>query len=91
MDESRPVTAIPTETEDGLAAIVPRDVASAAGLVAGRRVTIAAEQAGHTPDGHPIDEAALARIRALLDEIDSWPRTGLVADKAFFDELSGDI
>jgi antitoxin VapB len=40
------------------------------------------------------DENALAEKRAALkairDEIASWPRTGLKADKAFFDELSGD-
>lgn len=40
------------------------------------------------------DEAALAEKRAALkairEEVASWPRTGEVADKAFFDELSGD-
>lgn len=40
------------------------------------------------------DEAALAEKRAALkairDEVASWPRTGEVADKAFFDDLSGD-
>ena len=30
------------------------------------------------------------RIRAIQDEVQSWPCTGLKADKAFFDELSGD-
>ena len=32
----------------------------------------------------------LAAMREILDEIDRIPRTGLVADKAFFDEMSGD-
>ncbi len=32
----------------------------------------------------------LERIRAIQDEVASWPETGLKADKAFFDELSGD-
>jgi antitoxin VapB len=32
----------------------------------------------------------LERIREIQDEIASWPDTGLKADKAFFDELSGD-
>jgi antitoxin VapB len=32
----------------------------------------------------------LERIRAIQDEVASWPDTGLKADKAFFDELSGD-
>jgi antitoxin VapB len=30
------------------------------------------------------------RLRALQDRVNSWPRTGLEADKAFYDELSGD-
>jgi len=34
--------------------------------------------------------AKRARVRTLLDEVDTWPRTGLKADKAFFDDLSGD-
>ena len=32
----------------------------------------------------------IERIRPLLEEVQSWPPTGLEADKAFFDELSGD-
>jgi len=32
----------------------------------------------------------LARMRAISDRISKLPRTGLKADKAFFDELSGD-
>lgn len=35
-------------------------------------------------------EEKLAKMRAISDEVASWPRTGLKADKAFFDELSGD-
>jgi antitoxin VapB len=31
-----------------------------------------------------------AALKAIRDEVASWPRTGEVADKAFFDELSGD-
>lgn len=34
--------------------------------------------------------AKRARVRTLLDEVDTWPCTGLKADKAFFDDLSGD-
>jgi antitoxin VapB len=30
------------------------------------------------------------RIRPLQAEVAAWPRAGLKADKAFFDELSGD-
>ena len=32
----------------------------------------------------------LERIRPLQERIASYPRTGLKADKAFYDELSGD-
>lgn len=32
----------------------------------------------------------LARMRAISDRIAALPGTGLKADKAFFDELSGD-
>ncbi|MBO9708723.1 MAG: type II toxin-antitoxin system VapB family antitoxin [Caulobacter sp.] len=32
----------------------------------------------------------LARMDAVLAEFDALPRTGLKADKAFFDEISGD-
>ena len=30
------------------------------------------------------------RLRPLQDRVLSWPETGLDADKAFYDELSGD-
>ncbi|MBN8996017.1 MAG: type II toxin-antitoxin system VapB family antitoxin [Rhizobiales bacterium] len=30
------------------------------------------------------------KVKPILDEIDRYPDTGLKADKAFFDELSGD-
>jgi antitoxin VapB len=30
------------------------------------------------------------RLRPLQDHIDTWPPTGAEADKAFFDDLSGD-
>ncbi|MDO8296757.1 MAG: type II toxin-antitoxin system VapB family antitoxin [Caulobacter sp.] len=39
------------------------------------------------------DEAValkLAAMKAISDEIAKLPRTGLKADKAFFDQLSGD-
>mgnify|MGYP001180878750 CR=1 FL=1 len=34
----------------------------------------------------PLEE----RVRAIQDEVARYPRTGLKADKAFFDSLSGD-
>ena len=30
-------------------------------------------------------------LKPLQDELQSYPRTGLEADKTFFDELSGDL
>ena len=36
------------------------------------------------------DTPMLERIRALQDEVASWPKSGLKADKAFFDWLSGE-
>jgi antitoxin VapB len=35
-------------------------------------------------------EEKLARMRAISDRIAALPNTGLKADKAFFDEISGD-
>ena len=32
----------------------------------------------------------LRKMQAIFDEVASWPKTGLKADKAFFDEMSGD-
>lgn len=37
-------------------------------------------------DAVPLQE----RIRPIQERVASWPATGLQADKAFFDELSGD-
>lgn len=31
------------------------------------------------------------RLRPLQDRVLSWPATGLEADKAFYDELSGEV
>jgi antitoxin VapB len=38
-------------------------------------------------DPRPLRE----RIRHIQDRVASWESTGLEADKAFYDELSGDI
>jgi antitoxin VapB len=35
-------------------------------------------------------EEKLAKMRAISAEVSSWPRTGLTADKAFFDEMYED-
>lgn len=36
-------------------------------------------------------ETLLERIKPIQDRLATFPRTGLEADKAFYDELSGDI
>jgi antitoxin VapB len=36
-------------------------------------------------------DRVLEKLKVLQDKIAKMPRTGLQADKAFFDELSGDI
>lgn len=55
-------------------------------------LTEAVKQAVRTELDRKEDEVArkLAAMKAISDEVASWPRTGLRADKAFFDELSGD-
>ena len=35
-------------------------------------------------------EEKLAKMRAVCEEVASWPRSGLKADKAFFDEMYED-
>ena len=38
------------------------------------------------------EEKPLAeRLKPLQDRVASWPETGLEADKAFYDDLSGDM
>lgn len=37
------------------------------------------------------DAAFLERIREIQRQAAAYPRTGLSADKAFYDELSGDL
>ena len=32
----------------------------------------------------------IEKLKPLFDRIDKYPKTGLKADKAFFDEMSGD-
>ena len=55
-------------------------------------LTEAVKQAVRTELDRKEDEVArkLAAMKAISDEVASWPRSGLRADKAFFDELSGD-
>lgn len=38
-------------------------------------------------DAPPDAERRMTALRAIQDEVASWPRTGLKADKAFFDSL----
>ena len=39
-------------------------------------------------DRHGKQPTRLERLRAIQDEIASWPKTGLKADKAFYDSLN---
>ena len=78
----------------------PRVVELAAKLAAVRRSTkteavlqalenefarIDGEKAGAKPE-----KTLAERIKPLQDRIATWPSTGLEADKAFYDDLSGD-
>lgn len=55
-------------------------------------LTEAVKQAVRSELDRKDDEVArkLVAMKAISDEVASWPRTGLKADKTFFDELSGD-
>lgn len=56
------------------------------GLTEAVRIAVRAELLRHDDRLQARD----AQARAVLAEIDGWERTGEKADKAFFDELSGD-
>lgn len=56
------------------------------GLTEAVKIAVRAELGRHDDWAKAQD----AKARAVLAEIDSWKRTGAKADKAFFDELSGD-
>ncbi|MFZ0266586.1 type II toxin-antitoxin system VapB family antitoxin [Caulobacter sp.] len=65
-----------------------RELAEKAHVGITEAVKLAAAEALATRD--KAREEKLAKMRAISDRIASLPRTGLKADKAFFDELSGD-
>jgi antitoxin VapB len=44
----------------------------------------------HELERNTAKKPMLERIRKIQAEVARWPDTGLKADKAFFDELSGD-
>lgn len=54
------------------------------GLTEAVRVAVR-EELGRMADGRPLRQ----RLRAIAKEIAAYPDTGAKADKAFFDELSG--
>ena len=56
------------------------------GITEAVKLAVGAELRRETTEKPPLRE----RIRAIQDEVQSWPETGLKADKAFFDKLSGD-
>jgi len=70
-----------------------RVVELAARLAANRRTTkteavlhALENELARTEDEKPLAE----RLKPLQERIAKWPSTGLEADKAFFDDLSGD-
>ena len=71
------------------------DVNQLAGTLAARLKTSKTEAVRHALEAalrHTDRKVPLIeRIRPLQEEILSYPPTGKEADKAFFDELSGDI
>jgi antitoxin VapB len=65
-----------------------RELAEKAHVGITEAVKLAAAEALATRE--KVREEKLAKMRAITDEIDSWPRTGLKADKEFFDMINGD-
>jgi antitoxin VapB len=58
-----------------------------------RKVTLTDAVIQALEDALNRDEAAtpiLDRVRALQERLNAFPKTGAVANKAFFDDLSGD-
>jgi antitoxin VapB len=55
------------------------------GLTEAVRLAVAAELRREAEKTPMID-----RVRKLRDEVARWPDSGLKADKAFYDQLSGD-
>jgi antitoxin VapB len=68
-----------------------REVAARTGRSVTRTIHDALERekqaVNDNPDARPGAAERLAKLRAIQDEVASWPRTGLKADKAFFDSL----
>ena len=65
-----------------------RELADKTKLGITEAVKLAATEALETRDKARAEK--LANMRAVCAEVASWPRSGLKADKAFFDEISGD-
>jgi antitoxin VapB len=68
---------------------VVRELAARRGLTITDAVRLAAERELER-DREP-DEAFMARVRAIQRQAAAYPPTGLKADKAFYDDLSGDL
>jgi antitoxin VapB len=65
-----------------------RELAEKTKLGITEAVKLAATEALQTRDKARAEK--LAKMRAICAEVASWPRSGLKADKAFFDEINGD-
>lgn len=72
---------------DKLAALKQIDKTEAVRIALENELRLVVPPAQPVHDPRPLRE----RIRHIQDRVASWPSTGLEADKAFFDELSGDI
>lgn len=65
-----------------------RELAQARGISLTQAVVEAAEEALAADRARRDKQVSLRdRLKPLLERVDSLPRTGLKADKAFFDEL----
>ena len=76
---------MPLHIRDEEATRLVRELAAATG----QTLTDAVKSAARNElDRHGKQPTRLERLRAIQDEIASWPKTGLKADKAFYDSLN---
>ena len=65
-----------------------RKLAKQRGVTLTEAIRMAVEKQLAVEEQHKAD--FLAKLKVLQDEVASWPITGLKADKAYFDWLSGE-
>lgn len=79
---------MPFHVRDAETDALVRELAEKTKLGITEAVKLAATEALETRDRARTEK--LAKMRAICAEVASWPRSGLKADKAFFDEINGD-